>query len=637
MTSCNNLTEKCIAEAFLAAPPLISASIIDLTIKHPNWLRDVYEVEEWPAGAGTVMEQLVFRGEMPAIERGMGAWKKMNNNTNYGCHSCDGPDCGYNWTQFGGHGFDRKLIELMSREFRSPSYCVTEIQSTAHFKEVFAKVVENLYRQIDYFKEMNIGLNFLTMLAKKYVIDSTGFRPNIANPYVYPGIGNARLSALNYGALEFLYQQMVRMPDAVPIAYKDSMPVFALIASSELLRSAERIDPQFRQDVRFSGLANDLVTKYNFISSIYGMFVPAPILFPRRFNWDAALGTAGEWVEVLPFVNGIPAEAGTYAGLNPAYMTATHEEVLLHGRYPFKVFHLPTQGSLGENTSFGPEYSLMNAWQWVNPQTVQDPFRRVGYFATAAKIGLSQQYSEAIFGLLVERPNMRSAAIFYPEPLCPPTPVECDNSIPSTGCPCPLIVGVSPHPTVAGRYFVMLAVPVATTVGATIQFGLDTGGYITGTVVAVSADGYALEVTFPAGTPVTICTHFTTIFCDNTLGCSSDVIAATDCRSGETDAVRVVLRQPIKAVTPGQVVLVTFGDCSTAEMVVVSIDMTQNLWVLRYNTGFGPSDDPTGEGITNLTADLLCDRCGIVSVCVPPSTDASCPGCTMTPTQCGES
>lgn len=631
MSGCQNMTEQCVADAFLAAPPLLASSILDLTVKHPNWMRDLYEVDEWPRGNGTIMEQLVFRGEMPEIERGTTAWKKINNAVGNGCDPCDGPDCGYNWTQFGGHGFDRKITELMSREFRSPSYCVSEIQTTAHFKEVFAKVVENLYRQVDFYKEINIGQNFLTMLAKKYVVDSTGARPNIGNPYVYPAIGTARISNLNIGLLEFFYEQMRRMPDAVPYAVIDGSPIFAAIASHQLFAHLYRDDANLRADVRFSGLANEMVMKYNFVSSIRGMFLPAPILYPRRFNWDAA---NAQWLEVLPFIRGIASEVGTYTGFNPAYEAATHEEVIIHGKFPYKIFHLPTETTLGENSDFGPEYSFLNAWQWVNPQTTQDPFRRVGYFATSAKIGLSQQFSEGIFGILVERPQQRTMAIFNPEPDCPPETVDCDNAIPSTGCPCPLIISVTPNPVVAGEYFVTLAVPTDAEAEDTVQFGLRAGGYITGTVVAVSTDGYSMSVTFPAGTSPDVCTEFTTIFCDDTLGCFSEVYKASDCRSGQTEAVEVVLKRPIKAITPTDIVTVTFGDCTTADMEVVTVDQLTNTWTLSYATGYGPTDDPTGEGTTVLTADLLCDRCGIVSVCVPPETDATCSACSPEPTQC---
>src|SRR4029079_2089582 len=115
---------------------------------HPNWLRDQFEMEEVPRGNGSIVEQLVFRGSLPPVERVFGKWKRTANLS--GCDPCEAPDCSYNWSMLGGHGFERKLAELMSREFRTPSYCVSEIQTTAHFKEVFAKIVENFYRQIDF-------------------------------------------------------------------------------------------------------------------------------------------------------------------------------------------------------------------------------------------------------------------------------------------------------------------------------------------------------------------------------------------------------------------------------------------------------------------------------------------------------
>lgn len=606
MTQCNTMTGQEIQDAFLAAPPLISQQILDLTIKHPNWLRDLFEVEEWPRGNGTLMEQLVFRGALPQIERGFDLWKKLNNNT--GCQVDCSPDCGYNWTQWGGHAFERKVTELMRREFRSPSYCISEIQTTAHFKEVFAKIVENLYAQVDFFKEMNIGMNFLTGLAKKYVVDSDGAKPNTQNPYVYRPIGTARLSALNITLLEFFYEQMRRLPDCVPYDVVNGSPVFSLIASHQLLSRLYRDDPNLRQDVRFSGMANDLLMKYNFMSTIRGMFIAAPVLYPRRFNV-----VNGVWMEVLPFVNGVPGEVGTYTGFNPGYEDATHEEVLLHGKFPFKIFYFPTETTLGQNSSFGPEYAWFNSWGWINPQTIQDPFRRVGYFATSASIGLSQQFSDGIFGVLVERPSKRTMAVFMAEPECPPEPVDCDNSVPDVSCPCPLIVSVTPNPTTPGNYFFTFTAPITATRGETIQLGLDTGGYLTGTIAAVSADGLSAEVTFTSTCPP--CTHFVSLYCNDTLGCSSDVISACSCtvsdgEGGYMPAISVVLKNPIKAEAT-DTVTIYFCTGLSATAVVQAVSLCTNTYALTI------SDQ-----------DIIClDNNNIVTVCVPPETDATCPAC----------
>ena len=610
MAECMPMTGQEVLEAFLAAPPLISQQILDLTVKHPSFLRDVFETQEWPRGHGTIMQQLIYRGAMPQIERGFDKWKKMQNNT--GCQVDCSPDCTYNWTQFGGHGFDRRVVELMAREFRSPSYCIAEIQTTLDFEEVFAKIVENLYRQVDFFKEINIGQNVLTGLAKKFVVDSDGPKANTQNPYVYRPLGAARLSRLNIDMLEFFYEWMVKIPDCVPYDVVDGAPLFSLMASRQLLGRLYRDDFSLRQDVRFSGAANGLLTKYNFQSIIRGMFIAAPIMYPRRFN-----NVGGVWMEVLPFVDGIPAEVGAYTGFNPAYEQATHEEVLLHGKYPFKVFTLPTETSLGQNTSFGPEYDWFNSWQWVNPQTVQDPFRRVGYFATGAKIGIGQQFSEGLFGVLVERPDVRMTAVFQPEPECPPDPVECTNSVPAVSCPCPLVLSVTPNPVTPGNYFFQFAVPITAEAEDSIQIGLDTGGYLTGTVVSVSADGFHAEITFTDTCPP--CTHFTSIYCNDTLGCSADVITACACQilvgQAQVAGITLVLKNPIKA-EADETVTVYFCNGASASATVRSVSLCTNSYVLTLDT-----------------SDVVClDNNAIVSVCVPPETDASCPTCGGGPT-----
>ena len=620
------LTPDTVQEAFLASPPLIAQQILDLSIKHPNWLRDLWSLEDWPTGNGTVMEQLVFRGAMPQIERGFNQWKKIGNLS--GCSPCEGPDCNYNWSFFGGHGFERKLTELMERDFRSPSYCINEIQTTAHFKEVFAKIVENLYSQTDFFKEINIGQNFLTGLAKKYVVDSGGAKPNLTNPYVYPNIGTARLSTLNIEMLEFFYEHLRRLPDAVPYDVIDGSPIYSLLASSQLLGRLYRDDTNLRQDVRFSGLANDLLLKYNFMSTIRGMFIAAPILYPRRFNI-----VAGEPVEVLPFVNNVPAEVGAYTYLNPAYEAATHEEIILHGKYPFKIFNMPTETSLGDNTSFGPEFSFMNQWLWVNPLTASDPFRRVGYFATNAKIGLSQQFSEGIYGILVERPSVALMAIYTPNPVCPVDPPTCDNAIPAQDCPCPLVLSIVQNPFTPENYYFTFASAVTGVADDPIIFELDNGTSLTGTLVQISDDGKTAEASFTDGLDAGVCTHIIGVFCTDNRGCSALVQAACDCRSNQTGVVHLTLSNAIKADAADEIVAY-FGDCTIALLTVVSVDAENLEWTVQYFTGYGPTDDPTGAGATELSADMICDRGGIKKVCVPPGTDDTCPGCDVTITPC---
>lgn len=617
-----------VQEAFLAAPPLIAQTILDLTVTHPSWLSDIWDVGDWPLGNGTVMEQLVFRGEMPPIERGFDNWKKLGNLQ--GCEPCDAPDCSYNWTPFGGHGFQRKLTELMSREFRSPSYCINEIQTTAHFQEVFAKIVENLYRQTAFFKEFNIGLNFLTYLAKKYVVDSEGAKPNTTHPYIYPNIGTATLSALNIEMLEFFYESLRHMPDAVPYDVVNGSPIYAIMASHQLFSRLYRDDPNLRQDVRFSGFATDLLTKYNFMSTIRGMFIPAPILYPRRFNI-----VDGEPQEVLPFVNGVPAEVGTYTYVNPNYEAATHEEVLIHGKFPFKIFTMPTETSLAGSATFGPGFTFMNNWMWVNPPTVSDPFRRVGYFATEARLGLSQQFSEGIFAVLVTRPSRTLMAMYTPVAACPPDPADCDNAIPAMSCPCPVVMSIQANPLTAGNFYFIFASAITGDVDSDVVLELDSGATITGNLEAISDDGKTAEISFAAPLDVTVCTQIVGVNCNVNTACSANVLQTSDCRSGITGNIVLTLDRALR-VQAADVITAWFGDCTTANLDIVSVDPVNMQYTANYAAGFGPTDDEDGNGGSVLAADLVCNRGGISKVCVPPTTDATCPACEVSIADCEE-
>lgn len=615
-----------VQEGFLAAPPLINQQMYDLSVKHPNWLADVGEVEEFPRGSGTVIEQIIFKGARPQIERGWGNWRTLANNQ--GCNPGTGPDCNYNWSLWGGYGFERKVAQLMTRDFRTPDYCINEIQTTAQFREVIAKIIENIFAQRDFFREFSIGQNALTGLAKKYVVDSVGPRYNPANIYMYANTGTATLSALNITMLEFFYEQLRRAPSTIPYDVVDGAPIFALEASHQLLARLYRDDPGLRQDVRFSGLANDLLMKYNFMSTIRGMFIAAPILYPRRFILQA-----GVPIEVLPFINGIPAEVGSYTDINPAYEAATHEEVLIHGKNPYKTFYLPTEASLGNNMTFGPEPSFLDTWLWVNPSTDCDPFRRTGFFASSIKMAIAPQFSDGIFGILVERPALGLMFSQNPVPVCPTDPPSCDNAIPVGTCPCPVVIDSMQNPLTPALWYFTVATPVSGAEGGAVVFALDNGGELSGVLAAAASNALVISVTMPS-TYDGVTSNIISIACDDVATCSARVVCATDCRSGETNQVELTLTNAILADAVDDVITVCMGDGTVQDLVVIAIDGANLVWTVGYAEGFGPTDDPEGEGDTALNADMICNRGGIIKVCVPPATDATCPACSSDDSAC---
>lgn len=601
------LTLDEVRSTFFAAPTAIQKEIKDLTLRLPSFMRDLPATVPWGTGEGTTKTEMVFRGQLPKIETNFDKWAKLR--ANQGCDPCSGPGCGYNITKVGGFGFDQKVIELMSRELVSETFCIKDIQTTAHFKEVFAKLVENLWRQIDFMKEINVNFNYLTQLTKKFVVDSGGPKINQANPYVYPNIGTARISSLNPYILEFFYEWMKKMTDVEPYDVINGAPVYAVIASQQLFSHMYRDDPALRQDLRYTGYANDLITKYNFVNTIQGMFFPVTWMWPRRFN----LSATNEPVQVLPTVNGIPMNYGTYTGFNPAYEAAEYEEVIICGKNPYKIWVMPTETSLGQGTSFGSEPQYFESWKFINPETPTDPLRREGYFISAATIGLSSNFSEGLFSILVKRPSVTSIATWLPGQACPPDEVTCANEIPAeTDCPCPLILNVVANPTTAGNYFVYLSGTTSAIATDTVQFGLDTGGYIEGEVVAVSSDMKVLEVTFTGDVPANCA--FVSLYCDNTLGCSANVLEYNVVCTDST-RLTLILSNPVKADTAADVVTLYYGDGSSVSATVVSVDMATNTWVV------------------DIGATAFCDQVdGVVSLCVPPATDATCPACGDGPT-----
>lgn len=621
MSACQTTYEQ-YNQAFLAATPDIAQEIKDFSFRMPMWLADNWELKRWEA-SDNVMQQLIFRGSMPEVERGFNKWKQLASSA--GCAPCVN-DCSYNFTQFNGHGVQRQLVALMGREFKTDTYCVNSIKTALEYEQTFNKIIENIQYQVAFFKEYNIGFNFLTGIAQKLLVDGQGLKANSADPYVYRPLGTATLSKMNTFVTTKIYEGLRRRQDVTPFDIVNGKHIYAVSASDELLDALYLQDPNARQDLRFSSAADALLTRYNFMSSIRGQFINAPILYPRRFA-DPLLN-GGEWIEIFPYVNGLPAEVGTFSDLNPDWENAPYEEALFYGKSPFNLFYRDQVTTIGEGTDFGPEPSFMNQWLWVNIQTDCDIFRRQGYFATAIEMALSPQYSGGVYGVIFPRPSNALLAEYWPNGVCPPGPTPCVNAVPPiTSCPCPLVLSAVPSAFTAGLYTVTFAVPIQAEAEDAIQLGIATGGYLTGTVERVTSNGLTLEIQFPANTQITDCNGFTAVFCNNDLGCSAQVLNTCDCRSAETDQFKVILSNNIKAVSTNQQVIGFMGDGTQQVFVLTqNADMVNNTLYLAYAPGYGPTDDPEGEG-TALEADIVCDRNGIVRICVPPTTDATCPEC----------
>lgn len=590
-----------IRAAFVAAPPIIGKQIRDYRLAMPSFFEDLPNYDVWPLGQGLTKVEIDYRASMPDYEQGFGAWKKKGGQV--GCDPCQTEDCGYNYTKLRSSGINQKVVHPMTRDLITDAICIDQIETTLNYKEFFGKFMENILFQVRVLKEQGVVQNYLSQISKKFV-NNGQLLPNPENPYVYRNIGTSRLSNLNPYVLDELYQWLSKMIGVEPLMTEGNAPLFGVAASSQIFNRMYMDNPKLREDLRFSGYANDIITKYNFVTKIQGQFIPVAIEWPRRFNI-----VNGEPMVVVPWVNGIPANYGEYADVNPAYLEATHEEVLIFGKNPFTIYTMGHETDLGNGATFGKRSSYFETWKWINPQTVEDPDQKFGFFKTEATIGLSSTWSNGLYGLLVERPLRDGLATYFAAGDCPPAAVDCGNEVPDVGCPCPIALSVSRSVFDPTAYTVSLAAPLPTGTVASdaIQFAVDSGGYITGTVTQITSDLTTVEVTFPAGIDPTTC-EITGIFCDNTLGCSATV-RGYDLSCTDNTQLALILSNPVKG-DVGDTITAYFGNGQSASVTVVSQDML------------------TSTLVVDVGATAFCDQVGgIISICIPPTADATCPSC----------
>lgn len=606
------ISSEQVKQAFIANAPLISSTIKNMELQAPNWYRDLLKPEPWPEDAGLSLQELEYNGELPQAEEGFGTWELLDDPS--GCGALCTPQCGYNFYPLEGNAWTSKTFRVMRKDFRSPDFCVTSISSTRDYQQVFSAMVQGFYNQIAFHKEVNVGQNYMSQITLKYMVDSTGFRPNQGDPFSYLPLGNVKLSAPTIDAMEFFYQQIRMLPGISPYGYSNNMPLYAAVASPELLTSIYRDDPKIRTDLRYTAAGsesygNDLIQRYNLNYTIRDMFLPISYLTPRRFRWDS---NQSAWVRVLPWVKGVKGTVGTFTSINPNYMDpsyATHEEMIIHGMNPFGLYTRQDPTTLGEGSSYGPQpgNGFWDNFQWCNPETRDDPGRLVGFYWTRAQIALMAR--STCFAILWPRKPLTNMVRFYnPSQVCPPEATTCNNTLGDGGCPEPTISNFFPNPVEEGEYFVEFTVPVDAAAEDIILLESTSGGFVAAEVVEANENGKNFLVEIEGD--VSSCPRYFRIWNILDMACSS-AVEKYSVVDGDASQLDVVLRAPIRAYQNLQAVVLKYGDGTTksATVVAAGVDITKNIWRLELTTDF----------VDNVN--------GVVEICVPTSTVASCPGC----------
>lgn len=591
--------------AFREAEPFIEREIRDRTYQMARYLVDFAPVKLFNDGIGYTQTKVRFYGDIGPQFDGMDGWRREQRSR----PTADGLQekhdaCGYVWEEVG-HGFEELQWYLMKRDLRTPDICIEDIRTFWEYEQMQELIFKNL-TDITVNMREQVNRNAIISFSVKYVLTSNGLESNTLNPRELPNLGTAGVNRVTVGKLNFrilkrLYNSLIR--EAAPYALDtiNGRPVFGLMASDDVLDDMYVEDPQLRYTLDHSTMVDSLLTRYNFLETVRNMFITIPDIYAPRYKVDAA----GNLTRVFPYERDVMIQTGTRPAPNPEYDNAPYELVTILTKDLFCLRTRKAITTAGGETDFGAETGMFE-WKWHNPPRYCDPNRRVGYYYANGRIGIEPGDFTDIPAILVARRPAALDVSFWPNPECPPVPSECNNALPSQGCPCPQIAGCCADFTDPNVLQFQLTAPLAagSKAGDDISVRLNTGGIATGTIDSVSADLTAVAIDF--GTPVQCVPNFyMEIVCVNVGRCSAPVIEDACLSTGNREVrVQHLLSSEVAAEST------IYAKLSTNEWIqveVVSIDTAS----LTYTV------NPNGA---------ITDEC-IVKLCVPTAVDGTCGDC----------
>lgn len=589
--------------AFRESEPYIEREIADRSYKMRRYLIDLAPVKTFPDGIGYTMSKVRFFGDIGPQYDGFEGWRKEQRSRPDGDACGDAHDaCGYVWEEVG-HGFEELHYHLMKRDLKTVPICVEDIRTFWEFKQYQNLIFQNLTEISMNMKEQLVR-NALIGFSVKHVITSAGLEINSANPYELPNITGVTVGKLNFRVLKRLYNALLREAGSYALDTINGRPAFGLMASDDVLDDMFYEDPDVRVDLRESSFSDQLLTRYNFMDSVRGMYVTIPDMYAPRYKDD---GT-GNLIRVFPYERDVMIQSGTRPAPNPEYETAPYELVLILTRDIFSLRSRKPLPTAGGETDFEAETGMFD-WRWHNPERWCDPNRRLGYYFANGRLGIEPGDFTDIPAILVQRRPAELDPSFWPAAVCPEDPVECNNSLIEQGCPCPQIVGCCEDftdPNVL-QFALSTAPAVPLAVDDPISVELNNGGVATGTVSAVSVDQMHVAIDF--GEPVECCPElYVQLVCIAPTACSASVVedVCSDPTRFEHELRLQTLLRDTAAVAAE---LSAIGSDGVAYAFTISAIDTDTL------TYTGALAAALPEGVC------------IETLCIPQTVDATCPLC----------
>lgn len=585
--------------AFRESEPFIDREITDRSYRMNRYLVDYAPVKIFPDGIGYSMTKVRFFGDIGPQYDGYDGWRKDQRSRPV-ADAC-GPKsdaCGYVWEEVG-HGFEELHFSLMRRDLRTIPICVHDIRTFWEFQQYQNLIFQNL-SEISANMREQLNRNALIGFSVKHVVTSAGLQVNSANPYELPNIAGVTLGKLGYRILKRLYSALVREAGMFALDTIDGRPVFGIMGSDETFDDLFMEDPEVRNDLRWSSMADSLLKRYNFMDSIRGLYIIIPDPYAARYDVDAS----GNLFRVFPFERDVSIQSGTRPAPNPDYDKAPFEYIQILTRDMFALRSRKALASVGGETDFNAEASMFE-WKWHNPERWCDPNRRVGFYFANGELGVEPGDFTDAPGILVARRPFTLDAQFWPAATCPPDPVECDNELAAQGCPTQQVIGCCEDLTDPDRLQMRFSSPLPDeTLPYNLEIDLSNGDVKTVSVIALSADFCAATVDF--GAPVDCCPGlYVQVHTIDANACYSTVVSELCSDNGLVHT--LTMSYPLRAFANGATVS-ALGSDGVYRSVVITTGASSLTYIATY-------------------AAVLPDGVCTEALCIPVALDATCPGC----------
>ena len=384
----------------------IGADIYRRTVDTSVFLKLVSQ-EAWPDEMGSSIKVMTYERSLPVnADTGVytpNTWTAVGENTQ------DSPSATPPITNDGDNGgncvptalqvkFGQSLVSynLVQTALESPDICVNDLRFPVYRKQQLANIMQILTENTSYLWIERFRDEYIRLAGNKTVANIAGglVTTNGATFPVGTGV-KAPDSQLTLPMLKRAYMRMIRDGAGTSthgaIGRENGRPVFTLILSSEASENLILLNAELRQDVRWSTKVADLLSPLGVERSYQGFYHLIDDFAPR---YNATINGSNDvtaYTRVYPYIASA-ATKGKKLEINPAYETATYEDVIIFHPDVFVSMVPKPITSPGGGTSFDPvNYRGDFHWQNIRDR-VTNPDGTIGYFR-----GVFQSGSKPIF------------------------------------------------------------------------------------------------------------------------------------------------------------------------------------------------------------------------------------------------